>query len=226
MNLDEGTILAIYKPKGMTSHDVVNIIRKKSGIKRVGHGGTLDPLAEGVLVIGIGRSATKTLDTYTLGEKEYEAVIKLGETSTTDDEEGEKHPFKDGPFKVRPSAQEVKDVLRLFVGKIQQTPPIYSAIKIKGKPAYKYARTGKNDDVFMNQFINTKTREVEITNIRLVTYHYPLVTLIIECNKGVYIRSLARDIGEKLGTGAYLADLKRTKVGKFQLNDCIKIPKT
>ncbi len=211
MNLTEGTILAVDKPKGITSHDVVNIIRKKSGIKRVGHGGTLDPLATGVLVIGIGRSATKTLDRYTLGEKEYEAVIKLGLTSTTDDEEGEKTHVSNHI----PNKSQIKDVLKLFIGKIQQTPPIYSAIKIKGKPAYKYARGEKG--------IKMEAREVEINNIELVSYKYPLLTITIACKKGVYIRSLARDIGEKLKTGAYLSDLRRTKVGKFTLKDCVSI---
>lgn len=211
MNYKDGEIIAIDKPRGVTSHDVVNIIRKKTSIKRVGHGGTLDPLATGVLVIGIGRSATKTLDEYTLGEKEYVAEIKLGTTSTTDDEEGEKTPISD---KI-PTKSQIEEVLPFFVGKIKQTPPIYSAIKIKGKPAYKYARDKKE--------LKMEPREVEINDIGLVTYKYPLLIIKVACKKGVYIRSLARDIGEKLGTGAYMSDLRRTKVGKFTLKDCVEM---
>lgn len=213
MELKEDSVIAVYKPKGITSHDVVNIIRKASGVKRVGHGGTLDPLAEGVLVIGIGRNATKTLDNYTLGNKEYEATIKLGQTSITDDDEGEKTNISTH----EPTSEEIQKVLPLFIGKIKQTPPIYSAIKIKGKPAYKYARH--------SQKIEMEPRNVEITNIDFVSYNYPALIITIECKKGVYIRSLARDIGEKLNTGAYLTNLIRTKVGKFTIKDTISLDK-
>jgi len=211
MNLKEGDIIAIDKPKGITSHDVVNIIRRATGIKKVGHGGTLDPLATGVLVIAIGRSATKQLDKYVAGEKEYEATIKLGETSTTEDEEGEKTKISGK----EPSKDELQDVLNNFTGTITQTPPIYSALKVKGKAAYIYARKG--------EILNLEPRKVEIKKIELLKYNYPLLTIKVTCGKGVYIRSLARDIGEKLSTGAYLADLRRTRVAEFTLQNAIDL---
>lgn len=211
----------------MTSHDVVNIVRKKTGIKRVGHGGTLDPLAEGVLVIAVGRENTKQLDTFVKGDKEYVAEIKLGETSTTDDSEGEKTKLSysgvlQGPKRsessymmVSPNLEEVKTALKQFTGIISQIPPIYSAVKLHGKPAYKSARQGGT--------LSLKPRSVEIKEIKLLEYNYPMLKLRVVTGPGVYIRSLARDLGEKLGTGAYLSGLIRTRVSNFKLEEAVKL---
>jgi len=200
-------IIPIYKPIGPTSHDIVDQVRKITGIRKVGHAGTLDPLAEGVLVIAITRQATKQISDIVKKEKEYEAKIKLGATSSTDDEEGEKTEVSS----VVPSAKEVEAVLPQFIGHIQQVPPVYSAIKVGGKKAYQEARQGNE--------LELKAREVHIKDIELLNYEYPFLNLRVTTGPGVYIRSLARDIGEKLKTGAYLASLKRTRVGDFKLED-------
>lgn len=205
-------IFAVYKPKGITSHDVVDIVRKKTGERRVGHGGTLDPMAEGVLVIAVGRENTKKLNEYVKGEKEYEAEITLGATSSTDDIEGE-IVYKD--VENKPSIDQIQKVTDLFIGKIQQTPPIYSSIKIRGQPAHRRVRKGED--------VKLESRTVDIKKIKLLSYKYPVLKLKVTTGPGVYIRSLAKDIGEKLKTGGYLTNLRRTRVGKFGLEDAIKL---
>lgn len=205
-------IFAVYKPIGITSHDVVNIIRKKTGVKRVGHGGTLDPLAEGVLVIAVGRENTKLLDKYVKGDKEYMATLKLGFVSETDDSQG---PISEFDTNIIPTQEEIKDLVKDFQGEIMQTPPLYSSIKIKGKPAHRRIRKG--------QEVKLEPRKVFIKEIELISYNYPLVELKIECGTGVYIRSIAKDLGEKLKTGAYLTKLIRTRVGEFKQENALKI---
>lgn len=205
-------IFAVNKPKGISSHDVIYRLRKKSGEKRIGHAGTLDPRAEGVLVIGIGREFTKQLDQIVKSEKEYITEIFLGQSSTTDDEEGEKTVIND---KIKPEKEEIEKALKHFQGKIMQTPPIFSAIKVKGQVAYKSARKGTP--------IKLEPREVEIKDIELLDYVYPIIKLKIICGKGVYIRSLARDLGEKLKTGGYIKSLVRTRVGEFKIGDAVKL---
>lgn len=212
-------IVAVYKPKGITSHDVIARIRRLTGVKRVGHAGTLDPLATGVLVIGIGREATKKLGVVVGKEKEYIATIKLGFSSTTDDEEGIKisnikNQKSNSAQEVQaPSLGEIKIALKQFVGHIKQTPPQYSAVKIKGKPAYKSARKGKK--------VELKEREVFIREIELLDYVYPLLKIKVTTGPGVYIRSLARDLGEKLSIGAYVSELERSRVGEFMKKDAL-----
>lgn len=207
----KGKIFAVYKPKGLSSADVLNIIKRKVKDK-VGHAGTLDPLARGVLVVGVGRSATKKLNLEMQKEKEYVAVIKLGEKSTTDDEEGEREKIK---VLKKPTKKEIRKVLKSFEGKIWQTPPLFSAIKIKGKEAYKYVRKG--------ELVQLKPRLVEVKEIKLLSYRWPYLKIKIICDKGFYVRALARDLGEKLKTGGYLKELERTRVGKFIKKDAIKI---
>lgn len=197
-------ILAIYKPKGPTSHDIINQLRKITGIKKIGHAGTLDPLARGVLVVGIGREATRKLNTIVRKEKEYQGIIKLGAESTTDDEEGEK---TENTVKNRPSLNQIKAVVQSFQGNISQLPPKYSAIKVKGQKAYQAARRGKE--------IVLSPRKVEIKEIEVLEYQWPYLKLKVVTGPGTYIRSLARDIGAKLHTGGYLYDLERTRVGEF-----------
>ncbi len=202
------SIFAVHKPLGITSHDVVAIVRRKTGVKRVGHGGTLDPLAEGVLVIAVGRENTKLLDTYVKGDKEYEATVKLGYTSETDDREG---PIQEYNLEIKPSIEAIQEVIKEFIGEIMQTPPMYSAIKIQGKPAHRRVRRG--------QEVVMEARPVFIKTIEITKYAYSTLVIKIECGTGVYIRSLARDIGQKLETGAYLEKLVRTRVGEFTLEN-------
>lgn len=205
-------IIGIYKEKGPTSNDVVQEVKKIVG-EKVGHAGTLDPLAKGILVIGIGKS-TKELDKIVKKEKEYIADIKLGMTSETDDEEGEKYNFK---VEVIPSIEDLQEVIKKFIGEILQTPPIYSAIKVKGQEAYKLARKGME--------VKLESRKVNIFNIEILKYNYPDLKLKVTTGPGVYIRSLARDIGSGLKTGGYLADLERTRVGEFTKENSYNILK-
>jgi tRNA pseudouridine55 synthase len=211
MKLSEG-IYNVYKPKGPTSYDIIRKIKKLTDAKRIGHGGTLDPLASGVLIVAIGREFTKELDNVSRGEKEYEAVIKLGTTSSTGDEEGEKTTTE---IKIIPSLKIVRGVVNSFQGKIKQTPPIYSAVKIKGQPAYKLARKG--------QEVKIREREVEIFSINLLDFNWSELKLRVSCSGGTYIRSLAEDIGKKLKTGGYLKDLIRTRVGDYKVSDSIRL---
>ena len=205
-------IVAINKPKGPTSHDIIDQLRRLTGEKRIGHAGTLDPLASGVLVVAIGREFTKQIDSLMKTEKEYVALVKLGETSTTDDEEGAK--VKSPKLKVQ-SQNDIADTLKKFEGEIDQIPPVYSAIKLKGKKAYELARAGKA--------VEMKPRSVWIKSIELLKYEWPFLAIRVTCGPGVYIRSLARDIGEKLGVGGYMAELERTRVGDFKIENAIKL---
>lgn len=217
-------IFAFYKPKGITSNDAVQMVKRLIGIRgvKIGHAGTLDPLAQGVLVIAVGREATKTINEVVKKEKEYIAEITLGLESATDDAEGivlsqskgdaegEKTKIE---FSKEPTIEEVKNSFKDFIGKIKQIPPIYSAIKISGKEAYKYARGG--------QVVEMESREVEIKSIELLDYAWPKLKIKVVTGPGVYIRSLARDIGRKLGVGGYLSFLERTRVGDFLKKDSV-----
>ncbi|MBU0708009.1 tRNA pseudouridine(55) synthase TruB [Patescibacteria group bacterium] len=197
-------VIAIYKPSGPTSNDIVQQVKKITGIKKVGHAGTLDPLAKGVLVLGIGRDATKKLGTVVQKEKEYIATIRLGQTSSTDDEEGVKEMILvNNP----PNISIVSKTIKSFEGNIEQTPPIYSAIKVNGKEAYKYARKGKE--------VNLRPRPVLIKEIELLDCKWPDLKIRVVTGPGVYIRSLARDIGIELSTGGYLKKLERIRVGEY-----------
>lgn len=205
-------ILSIWKPSGPSSHSIIYQVRKITGEKRVGHAGTLDPLAAGVLIIGIGRQSTKQLSHFVQQDKEYRAVFYLGQISKTDDAEGEKTIIDD---KKQPTIEEIQAVLKEFIGTIQQIPPVFSAIKLKGKKSYELARKG--------QAVELTARPVKIYNITLEKYAYPQLELTIHCGKGTYIRSLARDIGKELETGAYMAELTRTRVGEFNKNNSLTI---
>ncbi len=203
-------VFAVYKPVGPTSNDILEDIRRRTGIKKVGHAGTLDPLASGVLIVAIGRDATKRLSAEVAKEKEYLATIRLGEESTTDDAEGEKTKQA---IETPPSREQIQEILPQFVGQIEQTPPKYSAIKIKGREAYKYAR--------QNQTVVLEPRMVTVKEITLVSYAWPDVVLRIVTGPGVYIRSLARDLGRALGVGGYISALERTRVGEFTKDQCV-----
>jgi tRNA pseudouridine55 synthase len=208
MPLDKN-IIAIWKPKGPTSFGVIYELRKITGIKKIGHAGTLDPLAEGILIIGLGREGTKQMKNLVGEEKEYIATIQLGTESTTHDEEGEKSEFA---YEKIPQRADVEMVVKKFIGHIEQAPPIFSALKIKGKPAYKLARAGKE--------VILSPRQVFIKEIEILEYAWPILKIKVTTGPGVYIRSLARDIGKELQTGGYLIDLIRTRVGNFKRENC------
>lgn len=205
-------IIAVYKKLGVTSRETVDVVKRAVNEKKIGHGGTLDPLAEGVLVIAIGRKYTKKLHTREFEEKEYVAKIRLGEKSSTDDREGEKVKKFSGKI---PTIQEIERSLTRFQGKILQVPPAYSAIKVKGAPSYRFARKGI--------LIQHKERPVVIKKIEILSYRFPLLSIKAVTGPGVYIRSLARDIGDCLVGSGYLYALLRTRVGKFTIEDCIKL---
>lgn len=204
-------VINIYKEKGFTSHDVVNIVRKTLGRVKTGHTGTLDPDAEGVLPICVGK-ATKLADYIAADIKEYKAEITLGITTTTEDISGDVIEKR----AVESSEEEVKSAINSFVGEYNQTPPMYSAIKVNGKKLYELAREGKE--------IERKTRLINIYKIRdikaLGNNKYEFYVL---CSKGTYIRTLCKDIGEKLGCGGCMSDLTRTRSGNFYIEDSIKI---
>jgi len=188
----------------MTSHDVVENLRKILKFKKIGHAGTLDPNASGLLLACVGK-ATKIVQFLTEYDKEYEAVIKLGVTTDTYDQEGKIIQTKDD-FKI--SEEKLREVVESFKGETWQTPPIYSAIKQKGKKLYQYARAG--------QKVERNKRKIFIRDIQILKIDLPYVELKVNCSKGTYIRSLAHDIGERLGCGAHLFSLCRTKVGPFE----------
>ena len=205
-------VLIINKPKGYTSHDVVNVLRKKLNTKKVGHTGTLDPNATGVLPILIG-TATKISKYLIEHEKTYIATIKLGKKTDTGDAEGkvieENTNIKDI------SEEELEKVLKSFIGKQNQIPPMYSAIKVDGKKLYEYAREGIK--------VELKPREIEILDINLIEFNNNQIQFSVRCSKGTYIRTLCEDIAEKLGTIGYMKELQRTSVNQFNLEESISI---
>lgn len=217
--------LLINKPAGWTSFDVVNVVRKqerkKSAVKniRVGHAGTLDPFATGLLIVGVGRDATRDLEQFKNLPKTYEAVIFLGATSTTGDPTGEITPNNSYRASQRteesPSKDTITTVLNSFVGKQNQIPPMFSAKKIGGKKLYDLARAGKT--------VERQPCPIEIFSIQLLAYAWPRLKIAVQCSPGTYIRTLAEDIGAKLGTGAYCEQLTRTKIGDYNLEQAISI---
>jgi tRNA pseudouridine55 synthase len=213
--LAAGGIFGFWKPKGPSSHVFLNKIRRLTGVRRIGHAGTLDPLASGILVVGIGSEFTKQLATSVEKEKEYLAKIKLGYESSTDDEEGEKVAVNPD---YKPTLAEIAEKLPKFLGVISQVPPKISAIKIHGKTAYRRTRAGEVFEI--------KPRPIEIKEIRLISYAWPYVVLRVVTGPGAYIRAIARDLGRELRTGAYLADLERVRVGEFTIDNAIRLPVT
>ncbi len=209
----ETGFLLIDKPKEWTSHDVVAFLRKKTGVKKIGHAGTLDPFATGLLIVGVGREATKRLDEFKSLDKTYIAEIQLGAVSDTYDSEGEITKKEYPPI----DEEEIKEVLASFVGKQLQIPPMYSAKKVKGKKLYELARKGIE--------IEREPSEIQIHEIQLLSYKYPILKIQIKCSTGTYIRSLAHDIGQKLGCGAYCNELERTKIGDFSVKNTSPIEK-
>ena len=203
--------LNVYKPVGMTSHDVVAVLRKITKIKQIGHTGTLDPFAEGVLPICIGK-ATRLIE-YLSDDKEYLATIQFGASTNTFDLDGEKTFISDKKV----TKEDVIEGLKAFEGEISQVPPIFSAIKIKGKKLYEYARKGEEVEI--------QPRKVCIENIELKNFDEELqqAEVLIKCSKGTYIRSIANDLGQNLGCGGYLIKLVRTQAGSFRVENSVQL---
>ena len=205
-------ILNVNKPRGMTSFAVVSLVRRLTGIRRVGHAGTLDPVADGVLPICIGRHATRIVEYLVDARKAYRAVIRLGVATDTYDSEGEVVATGDPSGVTR---AQMETALRQFVGEIQQVPPMYSALKYQGQPLYRYARAGKT--------VPLKARTVRIYRLELLNFESPLVEIEMECGRGTYVRSLAHDLGERLGCGGHMEGLTRLRSGPFLLEDAIGV---
>lgn len=204
-------ILVVDKPVGMTSHDVVAILRKGTGFRRIGHTGTLDPRASGVLVTLIG-PAVRLSEYLTSEKKGYEATIRFGAVSDTYDGDG--NIIRTGG-EIPQDEEVIMDAISSFIGDIEQVPPAYSAIKIHGQKAYDLARQGKA--------VEMKPRHVTIHSFDFIEYAPPELTADIVCSSGTYIRSIAHDLGQKLGCGAYLSGLKRTMSGRFSLRDAVPL---
>jgi len=209
-----GFFVGVDKPVGITSHDVVMVVRRITQVKKVGHAGTLDPHASGVLVIAIGREATREIAKVVAKEKVYEAEILLGQVSDTDDVTGK---VKQVEVVTVPSFSEVEQALGTFVGVIKQKPPVYSAVKIRGQEAYKRSRRG--------EVVEMIPKKVRVQMIELLSYQWPTLTCKITTGPGVYIRSIARDLGTVLGTGGCLSQLRRVRVGEWELGKCITLDK-
>jgi len=204
-------ILVVDKPQGATSHDIVDLVRKTLRIKKVGHAGTLDPLATGVLIILVGK-ATKLFNKFADLDKEYIAVVTLGKITTTGDAEGKIIAEKDFSSV---SLKQVLDTLNSFKGETEQVPPMVSAIKYKGKKLYQFARQGIE--------VPRKPRRVVIKELKLLRFQPPEIEFYLRCSKGTYVRKLAEDVGLKLGCGGYISKIQRISVGKFNIKESISI---
>jgi len=212
--------LLLHKDPGPTSHDLIAQLRRITGIKKIGHAGTLDPFASGLLIVGIGRENTKDLGQFIGLAKTYEAIFLLGAKSTTDDRMGEIYPCD--PSASFPNEQMIQSTIQSFIGPTEQIPPQYAAIKIQGKKMYELARLGK--------IVDAKPRHVTIFSFNLHAVEYlnkpnRLIRLktTISCSSGTYIRSIARDLGEKLGINGYVQELCRTSIGPFLLSESIHL---
>ena len=229
-------ILLVDKPSGWTSFDVVNYVRKmvathegkKPKNTKVGHTGTLDPLATGLLVLAVGKEYTRRMPEMTKLDKTYEVTMKLGEVSTTGDAEGLITPYRHSELVSEareilnqvqddetPTEEAVLEALHAFQGQIMQVPPAFSAMKVNGQRAYKLAREGKS--------VELEARPVTIYKNELTAYEYPYVKFMSDVGSGTYIRSLVEDLGKALGTGAYMSDLRRTRVGQFDIAKAVQV---
>lgn len=209
--IGQGEIILVNKPAGWTSYRVVDKIKKWFRIKKAGHSGTLDPFATGLLIVATGKK-TKELSKITELDKEYEGVMELGAITESHDPETEiiERRNLDGITK-----EKIIETAKHFIGEIEQIPPMYSAIKYKGKPLYEFARKGIN--------IERKPRKVKIYDFQILEVNLPEVRFRVKCSKGTYVRTLVYDFGEKLGCGAYLKSLVRTKIGEYKLEDALTV---
>jgi tRNA pseudouridine55 synthase len=205
-------VLVVDKPTGLTSHDVVQIVRQGTNIRRAGHTGTLDPRASGVLVVLLG-PAVRLSEYVSASDKRYQAIVKLGAATDTYDADGT--IVSTSPVDV--SEEQFQNLLTNYVGEITQVPPPYSALKIKGKKAYELARKGEE--------VELAPRKINVYSLELLEWAPPEAVIDVYCSSGTYVRSLAHDIGEALGCGAHLVGLRRTKNGRFTLRDAIPLRK-
>lgn len=210
--LQPAGLLVVDKPIGWSSMDVVRRVRRAAGGVKTGHAGTLDPLATGVLICCLGRSATRRVASLMDLPKCYEALVDLSAFTSTDDAEGQREAVE---VASPPALATVEAVCARFVGAIEQVPPAHSAVKIEGKRAYRAARRGEN--------LPLSARRVRIDAIEVLDYAWPRLSLRVDCGKGTYIRSLARDIGTALGTGGHLAALRRTAVGPYTVKEAVSV---
>ena len=207
-------ILVVDKPVGLTSHDVVEIIRKGTNIRRAGHTGTLDPRASGVLVVLVG-PAVRLSEFVSASDKRYQAIIKLGGATDTYDADGRFTGQSDTPVNV--TEAQFNEVLQTFVGEIEQIPPPFSAVKVGGRKAYELARAGEE--------VELAPRKINVFHLEVLEWAPPEVVIDVHCSSGTYVRSLANDLGTQLGCGAYLVGLRRTKSGRFTLRDATPLRK-
>jgi tRNA pseudouridine55 synthase len=203
--------LLIDKPEGITSFGVVSKVRKALGINKVGHCGTLDPQATGLLILCLGK-ATKLAQFVSKQNKKYLAEITLGYVSTTLDRDGELTAHLPG---TKPMLDDILKLLPEFTGEIEQVAPAYSAVKHQGQPLYKYAR--------MNQLVEEKKRHVHVSEINITAYEYPLLSIEVVCSSGTYIRSIAHDLGQRLNCGGYVSNLRRAVIGRWRLESAIRL---
>jgi tRNA pseudouridine55 synthase len=206
-------VLVLDKPVGMTSHDVVQAVRNGTGIRRAGHTGTLDPRASGVLVLLVG-PAVRLSEYVSASDKRYQAIIRLGSSTDTYDADGR---FTRSSVSVDISEEQFEKALKQFEGEIEQTPPPYSAVKVKGRKAYEMAREGQEVDL--------TPRKIQVYHLEVLEWAPPEVVIDVHCSSGTYVRSLANDLGDALGCGAYLVGLRRTKSGRFSLRDAVPLRK-
>ena len=206
---DESGLLLLNKPAGPTSHDMVDRLRAITGIRQIGHAGTLDPFAQGLLVLLVG-DATKRAEEFIGLPKSYDALLRLGVESDTHDIAG---TFRLQTVQKPPAFDAIATALKQLRGTFLQTPPQFSAIKIKGKKAYEHARNGKTAAL--------APREITVYKLEVISYQYPLLALAMHVASGTYVRAIARDLGHVLGTGAVVASLTRTRIGNFLLRDAV-----
>ncbi|PLX20300.1 tRNA pseudouridine(55) synthase TruB [Candidatus Parcubacteria bacterium] len=210
-NVQSGFVL-IDKNPGISSHGVVNALRNITGIKKIGHAGTLDPFASGLLILAIGRESTKQIDYFVKKDKKYIATLKLGASTDTYDREG---IIKTSPQTKELETKQIKSCLAEFIGEQDQIPPMFSAKKINGQKLYNLARKGIE--------IERQPSRINIYDIGIKKFSWPYLEIEVSCSTGTYIRSLANDIGIKLGCGAYLEDLRRTAIGDYNIKNAQKV---
>ncbi len=213
----ESGFLLIDKPAGITSHDVVDAVRRATGIRKVGHGGTLDPFATGLLVVAVGRNATKQLGEFIGKDKEYEAMMRLGAVSDSQDKDG---VITEMPDVTLPSREQLAKAMKAFVGQIKQVPPMYSAKKIKGKKLYELARKGEEVE---REPVLISIHSLELMETWPQENRVSRAQFKVHCGSGTYVRTLAHDIGHALGCGAYLTELRRTKIGDLRVKNAVSL---
>ena len=212
-NFNNGFLL-INKPSGPTSHDIINKLRRLTDIKKIGHAGTLDPFASGLLICAVGREATKDIDKFVKLDKEYIATLHLGAVTDSYDRTG-KIIAASAEGYVAPKKEIVEKVVSEFIGPQLQTPPMFSAKKINGKKMYELARAGKE--------VERQPCAITIYSMEILSYAWPRLKIKVKCSTGTYIRTIAYDLGERLGCGAYLEELERTKIGEYSVEQAIRL---